>query len=332
MSWLQPTLEDEQDIQQLREVQPELYAYAQVLALALRIDSRLLRNLRLRFLPKSSVELETELWFSSLIHTRNVQAATMYSGIARALCDALKNENLERFVSTKAEIAKLTQHWPETDQIEQEMRLAVLEGDEHTLKKNVQRILKALTLAEGDFEKRELARWVKGTLPILKTTTQVDTEQQWLLQYVAASLGFADKWWVEKSELQHLPDALVRALPQRKKQKIGLRLRSGSLEILNPRENLEIIELSTPLPTLVYLDFETSNSIVLDSTDSLLDASRNSTRLETIWIGKSVIIPGHTKTITLRMIDGGGITIENKKFGLDSEKILQYDEARAKKK
>lgn len=220
MSWLQPTPEDEQDIQQLREERPELYAYAQVLALALWIDSRLLRNLRLRFLPKSSVELETELWFSSLIHTRNVQAATMYSGIARALCDSLmKDENSERFASAKTEIAKLTQHWPETDRIEQEMRWAVLEGDEQALKNNVQRILKALTLAEGDVEKRELARWVKGTLPILKATTQTDTEQQWLSQYVAASLGLAGNWWAENAELQPLPAVLVSALPTVKSRK-----------------------------------------------------------------------------------------------------------------
>lgn len=189
MSWLKPIPEDVQDIQQLRQERPELYTYAQVLALPLRIDSRLLRNLRLRFLPKSSAELETELWFSPLIHTRNVQAAVMYSGIARILSDALKNENLKHFASAKAEISRLTQHWPETDRIEQEMRWAILEGDEQTLKYNVQRILKLLTLAEGDFAKRELARWVKGTLPILKETLQTNTEQQWLSHYVAASVS-----------------------------------------------------------------------------------------------------------------------------------------------
>ncbi|QTR53074.1 hypothetical protein [Thiothrix unzii] len=260
MSWLQPTLEDEQDIQQLREVQPELYAYAQVLALALRIDSRLLRNLRLYFLPKSNVELETELWFSSLIHTRNVQAATMYSGIARALCDALKNENLDRFASAKTEIGKLTHHWPETDRIEQEMRWAVLEGNEQTLKNNVQRILKAVTLAEGDIEKRELARWVKGALPVLADIEKVDREQQWLLQYVIAALGASVTWQTKDAELQPMPEVLIKALPKGKSQKVGLRMRPGVLEVLNPNENLKVIELSMPLPTTVMLEFNAKPS------------------------------------------------------------------------
>ena len=286
MSWLQPTPEDEQDIQQLREERPERYAYAQVLALALRIDSRLLRNLRLRFFPKSSVELETELWFSSLIHTRNVQAATMYSGIARALCDALKNENLERFASAKTEIGKLTHHWPETDRIEQEMRWAVLEGDEQTLKKSVQRILKALTLVEGDFEKRELARCVKGTLPILKATTQADTEQQWLSQYVAASLGLAGKWWAEDAEVQPLPKALVKALPKSKKQKIGLRLRPGILEVLKPKDGVEAIDVYLPLPTMIILEFNQEKYF------------------EPFWIGRLIRIPKNIKNFNLRMLDG----------------------------
>jgi tetratricopeptide (TPR) repeat protein len=289
MSWLQPTPEDKQDIQQLRKEQPELYAYAQVLALALRIDSRLLRNLRLHFLPKSSVELETELWFSPLIHTRNVQAATMYSGIARALCDALKNENLARFASAKTEIGKLTQHWPETERIEQEMRWAVLEGDEQALKNNVQRILNTLTLAEGDFEKRELARWVKGTLPILKATTQADTEQQWLSQYVAASLGVAGSWWKKDAELQALPDALVKALPKAKTQEIGLRLRPGVLEILKPEKGLKIIEISIPLPTTAMLTLPFENVIKT---------------IEPLWVGRIIRLPTTIQSMGLKLLDG----------------------------
>ncbi|SKA75895.1 GAF domain-containing protein [Thiothrix eikelboomii] len=291
MSWLQPTPENKQDIQQLREERPELYAYAQVLALALRIDSRLLRNLRLRFLPKSSVELETELWFSPLIHTRNVQAATMYSGIARALCDALKNENLERFASAKTEIGKLTRHWPETDRIEQEMRWAVLEGDEQALKNNVQRILKTLTVAEGDVEKRELARWVKGTLPILNGTKQADTGQQWLSQYVVASLGLAGNWWAENAELQPLPAVLVSALPTVKKQKIGLRLRPGILEVLNPEKGLEMIEISVPLPT----------TVILRPSE---DTKYSDIELYPFWIGEKIYIPRNINSLDLQMIDG----------------------------
>ncbi|MEN9502255.1 MAG: hypothetical protein RI964_1540 [Pseudomonadota bacterium] len=303
MSWLQPTPENEQDIQQLREAQPELYAYAQVLAVALRIDSRLLRNLRLYFFPKSSVELETELWFSSLIHTRNVQTATMYSGIARALCDSLmKDENSERFASAKTEIGKLTQHWPETERIEQEMRWAILEGDEQALKNNVQRILKALTLAEGDFEKRELARWVKGTLPILKATTQADTEQQWLSQYVAASLGIAGAWWKKDVELQTLPEALVKALPKAKKQEIGLRLRPGVLEVLKPEKGLKTIEISIPLPTTAMLTFPFENGV---------------RTIELFWIGRLIQLPTAIHNIRLQLLDGSLFKLSHDKFIFD---------------
>lgn len=317
MSWLQASSADEQNIQQLQKKQPELYAYAQVLALALRIDSRLLRNLRLRFLPKSSVELETELWSSPLIHTRNVQAAVMYSGIARALSDALKAENLERFISAKAELSKLTQHWSETDRVEQEIRWAVLENDEQILKKNVQRILKALTLAEGDFEKRELARWVKGALPILKATTHVDTEQQWLSQYVVASLGLAGKWWAEDVDvLQPLPTVLINALPKAKPQKIGLRLRLGVLEVLTPEDELEMIEICVPLPTIVRFEFKTE----------MVGYGKNikTQQIEPFWIGRLISIPTNIQGFNLYWLDGVVHQVAYKKQ-ISGKIFISYD-------
>ena len=290
MSWLKPAPEDKQDIQQLSEERPELYAYSQVLALALRVDSLLLRNLRVYFLPNSSVELETEFWFSTLVHTRNVQTAVIHSGIARIVCETLKDENSERYKSAKSKIMRLTQHWPETERIEQEMRWAVLEGDEEILNKNVQRILKTITLAEGDFEKKELARWVKGTLPMLKETAQVDTEQQWLSQYVAASLGMSGLWWSGNDvKLKTLPEALIKALPETKKQKVGLRLRPGVLEILKPEDGLKTIEITIPLPTIARLSILSENVIEA---------------IEPFWIGRLIRIPIAMQSMELQLLDG----------------------------
>ena len=299
MSWLKPTPKDQQYIQQLEEEQPELYFYAQVLAMALRIDTRLLRNLRLHFLPKSSVELETELWFSPLIHTRNVQTAVINSDIARTLCDALKNENLECFTSVKAEIDKLTHHWTETDRIEQEIRWAVIEEDNKNLQKNVKRILKAITKAEEDSEKRELARWVKGTLPSLAGIEQITTEQQWLSHYVVAALGMTVAWWGNTAELYSLPESLIKALPKGKTQKVGLRLRPGVLEVLKPEDGLAVIDVSVPLPTTVILEFKS-----ISKKHTSFSKTNRINQVEPFWIGKVISIPKNTQSFNLRMLDG----------------------------
>jgi hypothetical protein len=294
MSWLKPIADDQKLVDDLArdEARAEFYRLAQILALAVRVEPLLLRNARLHFLPASDTELETEFWWcSDFIYTRNVQAAVMRSGIARALCNALLTEAPERFQEAKKLIADLTRHWRETDRIEQDMRWAVLEDDTVTLQQNIQRILKTLeklSLPREDSAKRELARWIKGALPTLVNPEQAGTEVRWLYQYVSAALGSPGNWLAGGTIAEPLPKSLIRALPLVEKQALGLQLHPGVLEILKPDGNLPSIEISLPLPTAVLLSFD----------------GKAKPRWENVWIGRVIKNLPDTDQIVLQTING----------------------------
>ncbi|MCI0733116.1 MAG: hypothetical protein L0Y38_04740 [Methylococcaceae bacterium] len=69
-----------------------LYPLLELLALAIRIEPHLLRNARLRVLPQSDVSIETEIWFSPMMRSQNVQACVMWDGIAREMVKRLKKD------------------------------------------------------------------------------------------------------------------------------------------------------------------------------------------------------------------------------------------------
>ena len=291
MSWLKPNADDQKLVDALASdaARAELYRLAQILALAVRVEPLLLRNARLHFLPASDTELETEFWWSSeLIYTRNVQAAVMRSGIARALCNALLTEAPERFQEAKKLIAGLTRHWPETDRIEQDMRWAVLQDDTVALRQNIQRILKTLSLPREDSAKRELARWIKGALPALVNPEQAGTEVRWLYQYVSAALGSPSNWLAGGTIAEPLPESLIRALPLVEKQALGLQLHPGVLEILKPDGDLPTIEISLPLPTALLLSFD----------------GKAEPRWENVWIGRVIKNLPDTNQIDLQTLNG----------------------------
>ncbi len=313
MNWLKPIADDQKlvDALALDAARAELYRLAQILALAVRVEPLLLRNVRLHFLPASDTELETEFWWcSKFIYTRNVQAAVMRSGIARALCNALLMEAPERFQEAKKLIADLTRHWPETDRIEQEMRWAILEDDIVTLQQNIQRILKTLFLSSENSAKRELARWIKGALPALISLEQASTEVCWLYQYVSAALGSPGNWLEGRAIAEPLPASLIRALPLAEKQTVGLQLHPGALVILKSDGNLPTIEISLPLPTAVLLSFD----------------GKAKPRWEGVWIGRIIRELPNTNQIVLQTLNGDRFRIN-----IETEKSQELVEVQTSK-
>ena len=121
MSWLNPANEDRDYVEKLKQDEPS-YRLLRVLALALRIEPLLLRNARLHFIPASDIEIETQIWFSSIMHTRNAKACVIRGGIARALVDELVKDS-EDYNAAWAFVQTHTRHWSAQDQLEQELRL-----------------------------------------------------------------------------------------------------------------------------------------------------------------------------------------------------------------
>lgn len=296
MSWLQPSERDTEYFAQLQDAEHEqLYRYAQVLAMAARIDSHLLRSLRLRFLPDSPVELELALWFSDVISSRNATGADMYPGVARLLCDELWVD-VGQYERVKSSVKQLTQHWRTAEQLEQTMRWAVLEDDTDALQLSYQRILHQLQVTDGAFEKREIARWAKGALATTLDKGQPLQEATWLYQYVAATLGSPGQW-LEKRDVEPLPDNLRMALPEGRPQKIGIRVYPGVLQFVKPDEgDLDVIEVDLPIPTSVQIRFDDGEP-----------------RWESVWYGRVINTRIENNRIDIKTLNGFMFHIETRK-------------------
>lgn len=288
MSWLHPTTEDEELVEHLEQTNLELHFYAQLLALTIRIDLRLLRNLRLLFLPKSNIELELEIWFSPIIYTSNSQFAVMRSGVASKLCHSLKNNHPILFKKAKEAILGLTCHLPETDLIEQEMRWATIEGDIYTIQHNINRILKTLTTHQAISDKKETARWAKITLSNLIEADSASKEAVWIYHYVLATLGSPGTWLDGRKQYEPFPEILLHALPKTNPQRIGIALYGNTLEFLKYDEALPYFQTSLPLPTSAFFNFNSSQP--------------NS--WYGIWIGRKIEIHEDSYSTIIQLLDG----------------------------
>ena len=71
MSWLAPSIADLEQVAALQERNPPLYQLALRLGPAPRIEPLLMRNLRRRLLPRSSADLEVQLWHGALVGSRS---------------------------------------------------------------------------------------------------------------------------------------------------------------------------------------------------------------------------------------------------------------------
>ena len=223
MSWANPLPEDREFVASLLNKREPLVEFAQVMAIAPRIDNHLLRHLREAFKPDSPVKLELELWHScELIHTKNSEFATMRAGIARLLFDDLRARQGSDFSQIKEAVKQYTAHWSEQACIERDYRWAVAEQDIPLQQLVYQRILKTLTVTEQDAHKRELARWAKRLLLTYAPKEAEQPELEWLLAFVSASLGAYSPDSLAMSSQP--PKILADALPKGRESQLALRL------------------------------------------------------------------------------------------------------------
>ncbi len=104
MSWLNPEPPDLDTYAALNQ-QDDSARLARLLAPALGIDTTLLRNMRMRYLPGTNAGLESALWFSNLVASRSARAIGCTPGVARLLTGALDAEarlsNVTDFIETQ---------------------------------------------------------------------------------------------------------------------------------------------------------------------------------------------------------------------------------------
>ena len=292
MTWLEPTSADRDLVTQIRARSPSLYHLALVLAPALRVEPLLLRNARLRFLPRSDAGLESELWFAPLISSRSARAVVMRPGVARVLTDMLADaESPFPLADVLAFVEDQTRHWPAEERLEQALRQSARRGDTNALRDGLRVALRRIAAASGDNERRDLARWLKGALPALSEEGQGPAELDLAAQFAAASLGDPGGTLGRRITIgEALPDWLRTFVPTGKTTQLGLRLWPGVLEILPPEEAEHRIDLGTPSPAPLHIQCE--------------HQSQDAGAWEPCWPGKRIPLPTGCITLTLTTLSG----------------------------
>lgn len=310
MSWYSPSQFDQELLIHLRgKLAPELLTLAKYTALASRVESLLLRNMRTALMPASEPELEHQLWFSSLISARSSLDIVLNQGVARLLADELRLQNDELLIKVWELTQRFTAHWSALDRLELKLRYHALQQDQNAINQGVQEALRAIHQASSRPDTQlELARWAKKTLPSIAAETTESNEIAWLAQFAATTLG-ATSGWTKLSSSKPLPNWLKtgQSVPE---SQIGLQLRydadSGHqvLECLSANAAAIILALPTPLPARLYIQAENVS--------------------EGFWTvinpGVRIKLPQPSRRIELRTIDG-------KRYELHAEIELPTDNA-----
>lgn len=253
MSWLEPSASKlVAYLDHLKKVDPPLYQLALVLAPALRVEPRLLRNARLRFLPGTEASLEARFWFSPLVANRSARSVAMRTGLARVLTDRLEQPHFDEVWGF---IQQHTAHWPLLDRLEQNLRQAARAQDQARIQEDLREVLRQVHRQSGDSERRELARWVKGALPGIGAADSgnAPAELGLLAQFAAASLGDQGGGLSRRALEPGLPSWLAKQVPSGKGYALGLRLRPGVLECLAADAGGHRLDLDLPPPVPVHI-------------------------------------------------------------------------------
>lgn len=286
MSWLLP---DEFASELLSSCTSEVLELAKLVSLSPRIEPLLLRNMRVKYLPDSGPELESQLWFSSLVSARSTQNIVLYHDVAKVLAEKLKAE--PKFSAVWIYTQQCTAHWSTLDLLEQTIRYESLKENNQTEIDNcLQQVLWQLSNTNADDERLNLARWAKSTLPIINSI-QPSEPTELLAQYSATALGaIAD--WTTLSSSDPMPSWLANLLPAASEgftpSKIGLHLHYDDgdnhmvLECIAADKTSQVIDLPTPLPARIFIksDQQPTGSWEIVNIDSRIKISPASNRLE----------------------------------------------------
>jgi len=164
---------------------PDSGRLARLASLAIRVEPRLLRRLRLRFLPGADASCEADLWFSALVAVRDTSAFSWVPGAAAVLRDALPDVGRVELAKVYAEIADVHASAPPLVKLEEEVAwLALCNAPRVEIERALGRAVRALhdQPARAD----DLAAWAAHALPSLPEAAR-GTAAAWQLRMAAAS-------------------------------------------------------------------------------------------------------------------------------------------------
>lgn len=290
MSWLIPTDADHGFVANLYR-NDDSVRLARLLAPALRIDVTLLRNMRMRYLPRSDAGLESALWFSDLAVSRSARAISFPPGVARLLTDELDTDNPKR--PTLSEVAGFIQQhaadWPRETRLEQRLRLAARADDSAGVREGLRSVLRWFEQAADDPARHEILRWVRGAVPELVRPEWVLEEAHWLTQIAAATLGdTTGELAAGNLNAEGVPSWLSQRLPADHGNELGLNVRPGQLQFVESGTGTHTLPVGPAIPALLGLQ----------------PGENSETYWERIWAGQVLSIPQDTRRLTLITLSG----------------------------
>jgi hypothetical protein len=139
---------------------PESVRLARLASLAVRVDSPLLRRLRLELLPDADVGSEADLWFSTLIESRGADFVVLEAAVARLLQDSLARDAPMLAAATKITL-DAHRDAPAAIQLEERITAIALSGAPDAVEQIDRALQPALrALALGGDRALEVSRWM----------------------------------------------------------------------------------------------------------------------------------------------------------------------------
>lgn len=264
MSWLNPSTYEQELLDDVKFSHSEIVKLAKLVSLASKVESLLLRNIRMQFLPETESKLEFDLWFSQLVSARSSMNFVLHQGVARILANELQkgsNPGLKVSITELWEFTELhSRHWSPRDRLAQKLRFFVLNRDFINLQKGIRDVLRDIHETKDEEQNLEWARWAKKNLPVIADSRSKPIDEIALLAQFAANALGATAEWTKLSRPFPLPEWLNTALPRPMAiSQLGIQISSNQesnyqvLEFISAKSNTQLLNLPSPLPAKIHI-------------------------------------------------------------------------------
>ena len=293
----------------LAATHPHAADLARYASLATRLDSSLLRRLRLHLLPGAHASAEADLWFSDLSESRDAEWMVLDPAVAALLRERLAGERLP----SGARALDLAHHhtrqvhaaWPESLLIEEELAYLALR-DGPLAARQISHRLRPVLAAIASHPQRAVAvsRWVLRALPNMPTVVQQTDEAVAMGIAAIAHLG-ASPALLGGDAARALPPGLQWLLPPAalaRKTRLACDLQTRALVLRSPTTD-------TPASRCIELPMTRPLLVELRVTGGAPGAA-TSIRTLPVRLGEPMLLPEGWSQLQLRGLDGVHFRIE----------------------
>ena len=271
---------------------PEAVQLAKLASLAVRVESHLLRRLRLELLPDADVGIEADLWFGPLVESRGVRAIVLNRYVVELLREKLAEDRqlLQRVIAlteqAHADSAK-------TIRLEERLNaLAVL--NEPDVRQQIDEALRPalLTMQLGGDDARQLAQWAIRALSQAHRTVRESPNAIALGLSATLALGGRPTLQEARKVTGGLGDMtwLLRGAISGSPARIGVELVAGGVAFAEPGGEQPQLDLPATNPLLLSLAWKAKGG----DTTILVEAAP----------GRTVELDADVTEVSLRTLSG----------------------------